>query len=40
MEQVIYQSENHPRDYKQAGTLSEWQENIAKLCAGNSPISI
>lgn len=35
-EQVIYQSENHLSDYKQAGTLSEWQENIARLCADNS----
>lgn len=35
-EKIIYQSENKSRDYKQSGTLEEWQNNIAALCVGNS----
>lgn len=36
IEKVIYQSENHTQDYKQSGTLEDWQQNIARYCEGNS----
>lgn len=35
-EQVIYQSENYLHAYKQAGSLADWQNNIAAPCTGNS----
>lgn len=35
-EKVIYQSDHQAKNYIQAGTLQEWQENISNLCAGNS----
>jgi putative DNA primase/helicase len=35
-EQVLYQSEQTPRHYAQLGTLSQWQQHVARLCAGNS----
>jgi putative DNA primase/helicase len=35
-EQVLYQAEKASRHYAQAGTLSEWQQHVARLCAGNS----
>ena len=35
-EQVLYQSEKVSRHYVQAGTLSQWQQHVARLCADNS----
>ena len=35
-EQVLYQSEQTPRHYAQLGTLSQWQQHVARPCAGNS----
>lgn len=36
-EAVLYQSENKTVcQYQQLGTLEEWRDNVARLCAGNS----
>jgi uncharacterized protein (DUF927 family) len=36
-EQVVLQGLEHTNEgYRQAGTLQEWQDNIARLCSGNS----
>lgn len=35
IDQVIYQAETANKDYKQLGTLHEWQTNVAQLCVGN-----
>jgi putative DNA primase/helicase len=35
-EQVLYQSETIVADYKESGTLQEWQDYVSKLCVGNS----
>jgi putative DNA primase/helicase len=35
-EKIIFQSENPSRDYKQSGTLMQWQQAIALPCQGNS----
>jgi len=35
-EKIIFQSENPSQDYKQSGTLIEWQQAIALPCQGNS----
>ncbi|MGV1046850.1 DUF927 domain-containing protein [Limnohabitans sp.] len=36
-DRYFYQSEynNHNNPYKQAGTLEQWQQNIARYCVGN-----
>lgn len=35
-ETILYQSENPVRDYTQAGTLTDWQQQVAAYCCGNS----
>ncbi|MGF6664845.1 putative DNA primase/helicase [Paraburkholderia atlantica] len=35
-ERVIFQAETVARAYSQAGTLSEWQQGVARYCPGNS----
>ncbi len=35
-EMVLYQTENPTRDYKQSGTLENWQQEIGMRCIGNS----
>lgn len=35
-EEIIYQSEHNTCDYKQSGSLEDWQKNISQYCAGNS----
>lgn len=35
-EEIIYQSEHNTCDYKQSGSLEDWQKNVSQYCAGNS----
>jgi putative DNA primase/helicase len=35
-ERLIFQSDTHQRSYAQAGTLAQWQANVAAYCEGNS----
>jgi putative DNA primase/helicase len=39
-EKILYQSEHHTLDYKQSGTLEDWQKNISQYCAGNSRLIV
>lgn len=39
-ETVVFQSEARVPDYTVRGTLSEWQDNIAKLAVGNSRLGL
>jgi putative DNA primase/helicase len=35
-EHIIYQSDYHVKGYQSAGTLEEWQKEVAQYCQGNS----
>lgn len=35
-DRVLFQSEKAARHYAQVGTLQQWQDNVARLCSGNS----
>jgi len=38
VEKIVYQSDNLSQDYRQSGTLSQWQEAVSLPCRGNSPL--